>query len=120
MVFYGGGYIDSNNKLSSIWPTLKPVNANAPYWTKMVWPKFSIPKCSVLLWLVLKNRLLTTDHRMLQFNMVVDPHCVLCGAVLETQEHFYVQCPFTAAIFREAPVSIDLSWDDLHLDTRGT
>lgn len=58
-----------------MWQTLR--RRATPPWLGMIWNKYGVPKFSFLLWLVLKQRLLTRD-RMLHFRMNVTPDCVMC------------------------------------------
>lgn len=49
----------------------------------VMWYSISISKCSFIIWLALKDRLLTKD-RMTWFGINVDPECVLCKVDNET------------------------------------
>ena len=88
----------SNNQVSvtMIWDFLRP-RASKPIWFDAVWHVFSIPKCSFLLWLVLKERLLTRD-RMLRFNMQTEIVCVLCNNATESHSHLFGSCPYTSEV----------------------
>lgn len=64
-------------KCSSIYHSIRS-RVNPPDWVDIIWHSYSIPRCSLTLWLMLKNRLLTKD-RMLRFCLnVEDENCVLC------------------------------------------
>lgn len=94
--------------VSSIWHTLRP-SAPVPPWIRLVWNKFSVPKYSILLWLVIKRRLLTRD-RMERFGMNVNPVCMLCNSDRETHEHLFCHCPYTRHIIAACPINIHLDW----------
>lgn len=50
--------------ISDIWHTIRPTSNSQP-WERVVWHTFSVPKYSFLLWLVIKQRLLTRDRMQL-------------------------------------------------------
>lgn len=95
-------------KASSIWNTIRRRRAQT-HWVRVVWHSLHIPKCSFILWLGLKNRLLTRD-RMIQFGMNAEPNCLLCSTGQETANHLLMFCPYTRAVFDSSPHSIGLNW----------
>lgn len=86
---------------------IRPTGNSQP-WEHVVWHTFSVPKYSFLLWLVLKQRLLTRD-RMQRFGMRVPAgDCLLCNSDLESHDHLYSSCPFSSRMFWESPCIISL------------
>ena len=63
--------------------------------SKQIWCRMSMPKHSFILWLAVKNRLLTRS-RLQKFRMLANANCVLCDADEETREHLFFKCPKTA------------------------
>ncbi|KAK1369694.1 hypothetical protein POM88_035786 [Heracleum sosnowskyi] len=85
-----------------------------PGWYNVVWPKTVVPKFSCLLWLVMKQRLLTRD-RMVRFHMNVPQHCVLCVHGIESHAHLFSECPYTRIIMQHSPCPITRSWMEFSL-----
>lgn len=94
--------------LSSIWSSFRESSPLVP-WFDIVWNSFSIPKCSFIFWLAIRNRLLTRD-RMLSFGMQVDSSCVLCGGGPESIYHILSTCPYFDLIRGACPVQIVTDW----------
>lgn len=94
--------------LSFIWNSIRSPGAR-PLWLDAVWHPLAVPKCSFLLWLALKNRLLTKE-RMLNFSMTTDLMCVLCNSQLETNAHLFSTCPYAVHIFSNAGFALTLDW----------
>ncbi|ANM65692.1 RNA-directed DNA polymerase (reverse transcriptase)-related family protein [Arabidopsis thaliana] len=66
-------------------------------WYKGVWFSHATPKYSVLAWIAIKNRL-TTGDRMLSWNAGADSSCVLCHHLVETRDHLFFTCPYSAEV----------------------
>ena len=77
----------------------------------MVWHNLSVPKYSVLSWLVIKEKLLMRD-RMIKFLINVSPTCTMCHTSAETHEHLFCNCNFIHKVWDCCPVQIRLSWVD--------
>ena len=58
-------------------------------WPKMVWHKSITPKHSFMLWLGLKDRLLTKDKLQ---GIIEDQICPMCRTEAETVNHLFFQC----------------------------
>ena len=67
-------------------------------WTKAVWHRSLQPKHSFIIWLSLKERLLTRDKLMEQ---IEDTSCVLCGNPEESISHLFFQCAIVRQIWAE-------------------
>lgn len=94
--------------ISTIWDSIRRRTVSPP-WLQILWHSLHIPKCSFILWLALKNRLLTFD-RMLQFGMNVDPHCKFCTTSHESAQHLLLHCSYTQQIFINSPLPIGPDW----------
>ncbi|XP_048635030.1 uncharacterized protein LOC125608640 [Brassica napus] len=68
------------------------------HWYNAVWFKYSTPKFSFILWTALKGRLATGD-RMRHWNGNPNVACVLCNESLETLEHLFFECEFSAQVW---------------------
>uniref|UniRef100_A0A803QPV1 Reverse transcriptase domain-containing protein n=1 Tax=Cannabis sativa TaxID=3483 RepID=A0A803QPV1_CANSA len=64
------------------------------HWSKEVWGKFNIPKCSFILWIAIQGRLRTRE-RLHRFGIINDSGCVLCNAQEETCDHLFFSCSFS-------------------------
>lgn len=82
-------------------------------WVDIVWNLLSIPKCSFILWLALKDRLLTRD-RMLNFHMNTPASCLLCNGV-ETIHHLFSDCPYFDLVRRACPVNFSDDWSQCQM-----
>ncbi|KAK1357134.1 hypothetical protein POM88_050390 [Heracleum sosnowskyi] len=99
-------------KCSSIYHSLR-ISADPPDWIGKIRHPYAIPRCSITLWLALKNRLLTKD-RMINFGMLVtNGNCVLCHCMLETAQHLFMDCPYTSALLTGILWPIVNKWQDL-------
>lgn len=94
------------------WIRLREPSPLVP-WSRLVWFKEEISRCSFVTWMVALARLPTRD-RLASWGMNVPTQCVLCLSGTESHSHLFFQCPFVAAIWAKfsaspvllAPVSI--------------
>lgn len=96
--------------ISGIWHSIREVAAR-PSWTNFVWHNFVVLKFSMTLWLVIKNRLLTSD-RMIRFNINVPNICLLYNTQDETHEHIFMRYTYSRQILSESPCSFTRNWDE--------
>ncbi|GFS37427.1 phytochrome and flowering time regulatory protein [Actinidia rufa] len=73
----------------------RPRNAKLT-WPKLVWHAAIIPRHSFILWLGLKDRLLTKNKLR---DYIEDQSCPLCSAQNETLNHLFFQCTFGKQIW---------------------
>lgn len=110
--------------ISSIWRAIRSTSVNFQAF-ELVWRSFMIPKFSFILWLAVKNRLLTKD-RMTIFGMAVDVRCVLCHNADESIHHLFTDCPYFNLVRNACPFALQPDWnickngDFLLVDIRGT
>lgn len=69
-------------------------------WHKGVWFKLSTPIYSVFTWLAILNRLSTGDQ-MQKWNRGAHITCTLCNAWLETRDHLFFACWYSAKIWKK-------------------
>lgn len=105
---YWDGLHPKHVSLTTIWHNIRASNTLSP-WSDVVWFSFSIPKCSFICWLALKNRLLTKD-RMVAFGMHVDPTCLLCLSDAESISHLFSTCPYYDLIRDSCPFNLQPDW----------
>lgn len=105
------GYHASLISLGTIWNSIRS-RGTTPLWAGLVWHSLSISKCSFIVWLAFKNRLLTKD-RMIKFGINVNPICVLCGIEEETVQHIFFSCNFISTIYSFCPFQFAQNWTDL-------
>ncbi|XP_019092186.1 PREDICTED: uncharacterized protein LOC109129064 [Camelina sativa] len=65
---------------------------------KVIWFRHATPKYAFITWLVAKNRI-ATGERMQRWNQPVNTGCIFCTHPLETREHLFFQCPFSAQVW---------------------
>ena len=68
------------------------------HWSNEVWFQYATPKYSFIMWMAMKGRLATGD-RMRHWNGNVLTSCVLCAEHLETVEHLFFGCCYSAQIW---------------------
>ncbi|KAF8104769.1 hypothetical protein N665_0168s0012 [Sinapis alba] len=73
-------------------------------WSKIVWFKEEIPRCSFITWLAFLRRLPTRD-RLSSWGMNVPEICVLCSATQESHDHLFFRCPYAASVWSHFCVS---------------
>ena len=76
------------------------------HWTKVVWHRTLLPKHSFILWLSLKERLLTRDKLTEQ---IEDLSCVLCGNSEESVSHLFFHYTIVRQIWAEIKEWLGLS-----------
>ena len=69
-------------------------------WASVLWHKDSIPRCSIIAWLVCRNRLNTKD-RLLKWGVVTEDSCILCGMFGETRDHLFFHCDYSTYIWKD-------------------
>lgn len=96
-------------KVSSIWHTLRPPELSPP-WIEAVWHPLRIPKCAFILWLALKDRLLTKE-RMLLFDMTTDLSCCFCSNAIENVSHLFGSCVYSNEILSDSYFALAGVWE---------
>ncbi|GFY92706.1 pyruvate decarboxylase-2 [Actinidia rufa] len=76
-------------------------------WTNLVWHHSLLPKHSFILWLGLKDRLLTRDKLM---DQIVDTSCSLCNNPIESLNHLFFQCSVVNQVWTEIKNWLGFSW----------
>lgn len=86
-------------------------------WYRCVWFTNATPKYSFLTWLAIQNRLATGD-RICRWNSNQRTDCVFCGDMIESQNHIFFSCRYSAEIWtllagRLLGHEFSLAWDQL-------
>jgi hypothetical protein len=83
---------------SDTWEVLRVKREQAEGW-KLVWFPLAIPKQASILWLVMKERLITRD-RLLSWGYKGDVKCLFCRNQLESCAHLFFECSFSYIIWK--------------------
>lgn len=67
-------------------------------WAKLMCQTRVPPKYLFISWLLMQERLATCAY-MQRIGVVVDQLCCFCGEVMETEDHLFFQCIFSAGIW---------------------
>lgn len=59
---------------------------------------YATPRFAFLTWIAMHNRLSTRD-RMMKWGGLVNSACSLCAEPLETKNHMFFECSFSAAVW---------------------
>ncbi|XP_074361033.1 uncharacterized protein LOC141701249 [Apium graveolens] len=94
----------STIKTSDIWYSLRSRKPQVA-WFHFVWHKVKVPKAAFLLWLAIRNRLLTRD-RMIRFGISTPIHCPLCLTDLESRDHLFFSCFYSRIIISHCQVLV--------------
>ncbi|XP_057512765.1 uncharacterized protein LOC130794818 [Actinidia eriantha] len=70
--------------------------ANKLLWPKVIWTTYATLKHAFILWLAMKERLLTKDKL---HDPAADQMCSLCRTENETAEHLFFQCNFARQVW---------------------
>ncbi|CAA7019532.1 unnamed protein product [Microthlaspi erraticum] len=84
--------------LRAVWNEIRPTHPEV-LWASLLWHKAGIARHQAITWLFLLNRTPTLD-RMIGWGYKVEGTCLLCSLDLETRDHLFFRCPFSAAIWR--------------------
>ncbi|KAL8132672.1 hypothetical protein AgCh_008233 [Apium graveolens] len=107
----GGARSDTSiRKLKAwhIWDTIRYRSLEAP-WHHLVWHKLRVLRYDHVQWLVCWKRLPTHD-RLLGFGLQVLPHCFLCVGGVESHDHQFASCTYTAFILRGIAKCLGVNW----------
>ena len=112
-------------KTKQTWELIRKEDPPVQWW-KSIWYRHHIPKYAFLHWLAIQNRLSTGD-RMLTWNVGVNPSCVLCQNVMESRDHLFFECSYSAEVWSKLVRGLLLNsyttlWSELMvliLDTNG-
>ncbi|CAA7024810.1 unnamed protein product [Microthlaspi erraticum] len=80
-----------------VWSSLFPPGPSISR-HKTVWFTHHIPKHGFLLWLAVRNRLLTRD-RLRSWGLLVPADCLLCGNEEESRDHLLFSCTFSKEVW---------------------
>ena len=76
--------------------------------TKLIWRARAENKCKLFAWILIQNKILTSDNLALRGW----PHqnsCVLCNGPMETGMHLCLTCPFAQAVWSQVSL-----WEGLN------
>lgn len=83
---------------SLTWSSLHPQTDLVSWWMS-VWFTVSIPKHSFIMWLTMRDMLVTKD-KLLSWGLQVHPDCVLCIGLQENRTHLFLFCTFSTHLLR--------------------
>ncbi|XP_074283497.1 uncharacterized protein LOC141608046 [Silene latifolia] len=70
-------------------------------WEKVVWTGWSLPKHNFLGWLWAHGPL-QTKCKLLNYGVIDEDTCQLCGMGSESQEHLFFDCPYSRQVIQQA------------------
>ncbi|KAJ0955627.1 putative reverse transcriptase zinc-binding domain-containing protein [Helianthus annuus] len=106
---------------SCIWESLR-YSVTEVNWTEIVWFAQCIPKHSFLMWLIMRNKLLTQDiilqwdiSRRKNMNMLC---CLLCYQNHDSHKHLFFECKYSTQVWNMVRVkagmdNIGSKWEDI-------
>lgn len=93
--------------ISPLWDELRTQYPKVT-WHKAIWFPGHIPKCSMITWLAIHNRLYTGD-RLVLFGTIPVSCCSFCSGV-ETHDHLFFNCIFTSQVWSEMLDHVNVIW----------
>ncbi|XP_013594915.1 PREDICTED: uncharacterized protein LOC106303104 [Brassica oleracea var. oleracea] len=79
------------------WNLIRQVHPEVQ-WHSGIWFQHAIPKYAFCTWLATHNRL-TTGDRMAAWNSGINPLCIFCNQAIETRDHIFFNCAFSAEVW---------------------
>ena len=67
-------------------------------WHKLLWWSLAIPKHTIIVWMVILNRLPTKD-RLISRGIDMNGDCCLCQEELEAWDHIFFECNYSRSIW---------------------
>ncbi|XP_018461065.1 uncharacterized protein LOC108832079 [Raphanus sativus] len=67
-------------------------------WPRGVWYSMATPRFAFIVWLAMQNRLSTMD-RVARWSQGVDVKCVLCNNDVESRDHLFFRCTYSAQLW---------------------
>ncbi|XP_019092669.1 PREDICTED: uncharacterized protein LOC104744616 [Camelina sativa] len=92
------GSFENTFSSKDTWEQLRVHSPLVP-WNKVVWLKEGVPRYSFILWLAIKGRLPTRD-RLRTWGLSIPTNCVLCSDGIETHDHLFFKCSFSARVWQ--------------------
>ncbi|CAA7058554.1 unnamed protein product [Microthlaspi erraticum] len=92
--------------LKAVWNEIRPKKPEVN-WAPLLWHKAGLPRHQTITWLFLLNRSPTLD-RMSAWGYDSDGTCLLCGIELETRDHLFFECSFSASVWRRLMFCLNL------------
>ena len=87
-----------NYKTSDVWERIRPKQEKVE-WHRLLWAPFTVPKCALIAWMAILNRLPTMD-RLQAWGLEVTGICVLCKQGIESRDHLFFSCTFSKQIWK--------------------
>ncbi|XP_019241491.1 PREDICTED: uncharacterized protein LOC109221464 [Nicotiana attenuata] len=69
-------------------------------WKNLIFQNSARPKTVFNLWLLLQGRLPTKD-RLVNWGLNINQQCVLCQGHMETRDHLFLLCSYTAMLWKQ-------------------
>jgi hypothetical protein len=88
---------------SETWELLREKQPVVDWW-KVVWFSLAIPRHSFLLWLVIRDALITKE-KMCKWGYAGDSLCLFCRGRQESRNYLFFQCSFSSRVWRELMTS---------------
>ncbi|CAA7042276.1 unnamed protein product [Microthlaspi erraticum] len=100
---------------SKTWDFLHPVGPSLS-WTKPLWFKERIPKHTFIMWIVMRDRLITRD-KIRSWGLNVPSECLLCDSLPETKSHILMECVYSKgvwyALFQNSGFTLPISIEEV-------
>lgn len=93
--------------ISSLWDQIR-THWPVINWNHIVWFSSHIPKCSLISWLAIHNKLSTSD-RLVQFGVIDSSCCSFCTDE-ETHDHLFFNCPYTKQVWDIVSLKSQFRW----------
>lgn len=92
--------------IKEAWPDWR-INSEQVSWYNHVWFTQCVPKHAFILWLTIKNKLMT-KYRIQTWSPIIDSRCSLCKSEKKTRDHIFFQCQFARIVWFSIKSMCDL------------
>lgn len=93
--------------ISSLWDYMRSHYPTVS-WSHVVWFPAHIPKCSLITWLAILNRL-NMEDRLVLFGVKPASSCSLCNDS-ESHDHLFFRSPFTTQVWASVSTKLNVNW----------
>ncbi|KAF8400042.1 hypothetical protein HHK36_015917 [Tetracentron sinense] len=84
--------------ISSAWELIRPQHIGVS-WHHITWSAGHIPRHAFILWMAIREALLTRD-KLTRWGTVGNDICLLCNSASESHDHLFSQCPYAEFVWR--------------------
>ncbi|CAA7043002.1 unnamed protein product [Microthlaspi erraticum] len=98
--------------LKDVWNGIRDCKSEV-FWAPLLWHRAGLGRHQITTWLFLLNRNPTLD-RISSWGYETEGVCLLCGSALESRDHLFFECSYSASIWRKLMGHLSFSNIPIH------